>query len=87
MLAEISGDLRPVGAGYLVICLTTAWAATRDREQRERVLEWLCEYQSDFNHREISHLQQELQWTAEHLTLGDPLGLRQDMDCLDYLIS
>jgi hypothetical protein len=86
MLAAISGDLRPIGAGYLVICLTMAWAATRDREQRGRVLKWLCEYQSDFNHREISHLQQELQCTAEHLTLGDPLGLRQDLDYLDYLI-
>lgn len=87
MLAEISEDLRPVGSGYLIICLTTAWAATREPELKGRVLTWLCEYQTDFNNRQVSHLQQELQWTAEHLCLGDPLGLRQGLDYMDYLLD
>lgn len=86
MLAEISESLRPIGSGYLIVCLTTAWAATRDPEQRGRVLAWLHDYQSDFNYK-TSYMQQELQWTAEHLTLRDPLGLRQDLDYLDYLVG
>lgn len=87
MLAEISENLRPFGSGYLIICLTTAWAATREPELRGKVLKWLCEYQSDFNNWQVSHLQQELQWTAEHLCLGDPLGLRQELDYMDYLLD
>lgn len=86
MLVEISEDLRPIGSAYLIICLTTAWAASRDPGQRERVLAWLCDYQRDFNCRR-GCLQQELQWTAEHLALGDPLGLHQDLDYLDYLVG
>ncbi|CEO60783.1 hypothetical protein PMG11_05323 [Penicillium brasilianum] len=87
VLAETSENLRPVGSGYLIICLITAWAATRDPELRGRVFEWLCEYQSDFSSRQVSQFQQELQWTAEHLCLGDPLGLRQELDYMDYLLD
>lgn len=86
MLAEISEDLRPVGSGYLIICLTTAWAASRDVEQRGRVLRWLSDYQRDFNNWEVGRWTQDLRWTAEHLCLGDPLGLRQDGDYLDYMV-
>ncbi|GFF24757.1 uncharacterized transcriptional regulatory protein C1327.01c [Aspergillus udagawae] len=86
MLAEISEDLRPMGSGYLIICLTTAWAASRDIEQRGRVLTWLCDYQKDFNSWQFSRWQQDLKWTAEHLCLGDPLGLHQDVDYSGYLV-
>jgi hypothetical protein len=87
MLAEISEDLRPVGSGYLIICLTTAWAASRDVQQRGRVLGWLGDYQRDFNNWEVRRWWQDLRWTEEHLCLGDPLGLRQHGDYLDYLVS
>lgn len=86
MLVEISEDLRPIGSAYLIIALTTAWAASSDIEQRGRVLAWLCDYQKDFNYKG-GFLQQELLWTAEHLALGDPLGLHQDLDYLDYLVG
>lgn len=86
MLAEISEDLRPVGSGYLIICLTTAWAASQDLEQRGRVWAWLGEYQRDFNNWEDGRWEQDLRWTKEHLCLGDPLGLREDGDCFDSLV-
>lgn len=86
MLAEISEDLRPVGSGYLIVCLTTAWAASRDVQQRGRVWGWLRDYQRDFNNWEVRRWERDLRWTAEHLCLRDPLGLRQDGDYLDYLV-
>lgn len=86
MLVEISEDLRPIGSAYLVVALMTAWAASRDTEQRGRVLAWVCDYQRDFNYKR-GFLQQELLWTAEHLALGNPLGLHQDLDYLDYLVG
>lgn len=79
ILVEISENLRPIGSAYLMIALTTAWAASRDIEQTERILAWLWDYQRDFNYKR-GFLQQELLWTAEHLALGDPLGLHQDLD-------
>lgn len=86
MLVEISEDLRPIGSAYLIIALTAAWAASTDIEQRGRVFAWLCDYQRDFNYKR-GFLQQELLWTAEHLALGNPLGLHQDLDYLDYLVG
>ena len=86
MLAESSEDIRPVGSGYLIICLTTAWAASTDVEQRGRVVSWLCDYQRDFDNWHVSQWKQDLRWTAEHLCLRDPLGLKQDGDYSDYLV-
>ncbi|KAJ5168779.1 uncharacterized protein N7482_004373 [Penicillium canariense] len=80
MLAETSELLRPVGSGYLIICLTTAWAATKDPEQRARAMMWLHDYHSDFNFRQLDYLQKELEWTAGHLNLADSFQMHRDLE-------
>ncbi|KAJ5759272.1 hypothetical protein N7520_006428 [Penicillium odoratum] len=74
-LAERSVIYRPVGAGYLLICLSAAWAATSDTVLKAKLLVALNDYQADFRIRDPTHLTHELEWTAEHLRLGVPFGV------------
>ncbi|KAJ5287482.1 hypothetical protein N7478_003168 [Penicillium angulare] len=69
-LAERSMIYRPVGAGYLIICLTAAWAATSDSVLKGKLRVALNDYHGDFKVRDHFRMNQELEWTAEHLRLG-----------------
>lgn len=71
-LAERSNIHRPIGTGYLSICLVVAWAATMDQSLRDRIMGPLVEYSSDFKLRDSRYMRSELEWTAEHLRLGTP---------------
>ncbi|KAJ5810781.1 hypothetical protein N7447_010297, partial [Penicillium robsamsonii] len=46
--AELASRYRPIGAGYIPLCLVVAWAASDDPVQLARIEAILCEYQSDF---------------------------------------
>ena len=74
-LAERSEIYRPIGAGYLLICLSAAWAATNDPFLKARVMVVLNDYHSDFRVRDRTFMMRELEWTAEHLRLGVPFGV------------
>lgn len=74
-LAERSNIYRPIGTGYLAICLTAAWAATLDQGLRDRIMGPLVEYSSDFRLRDDAYMLSELRWTAEHLWLGTPFRI------------
>lgn len=71
-LAERSAMCRPIGSGYLLICLAVAWATTTDPLLRERLLDAVKDYNSDFGIRDTTCMLRELEWTAEHLRLGTP---------------
>lgn len=68
-LAERSSMYRPIGAGYLIVCLTAAWAATTDQQLRTRLMGPLVDYNADFKLRDSKYMLRELQLTAEHLRL------------------
>lgn len=72
-LAERSSMYRPIGAGYLIVCLTAAWAATPDQQLRTRLMGSLFDYNADFKLRDPKYILRELQLTAEHLRLGMPV--------------
>ncbi|KAJ5548181.1 transcriptional regulator family: Fungal Specific TF [Penicillium frequentans] len=74
-LAERSVIYRPVGAGYLLICLAAAWAATNDPMLKAKVMAALNDYREDFRVRDPVNLSHELEWTAEHLRLGVPFRI------------
>ncbi|KAJ6179022.1 hypothetical protein N7519_009483 [Penicillium mononematosum] len=46
--AELASCYRPVGAGYIPLCLVVAWAASDNLVQLARIEAILSEYQSDF---------------------------------------
>lgn len=46
--AELASCYRPLGAGYMPLCLVVAWAASNDLLQMTRIEAILAEYQSDF---------------------------------------
>ncbi|KAJ5501874.1 hypothetical protein N7463_004748 [Penicillium fimorum] len=46
--AELASCYRPVGAGYIPLCLVVAWAASDNPVQLARIEAILREYQSDF---------------------------------------
>lgn len=73
-LGERSNIYRPIGSGYLSICLVAAWAATRDQGLRDRIMGPLVEYTSDFRLRDPRYMWKELERTVEHLRLGTPFG-------------
>lgn len=74
-LAERSAIYRPVGAGYLLICLAAAWAATSDPLLKAKVKLVLNDYREDFRARDPVYMSHELEWTAEHLRLGVPFRI------------
>lgn len=48
IIAENMAKYRPLGAGFIPICLTAAWAATPDPEKQMRIRELILDYQTDF---------------------------------------
>ncbi|CAI7594455.1 unnamed protein product [Penicillium discolor] len=46
--AELASCYRPIGAGYIPLCLVVAWAASDNLVQLARIEAILSEYQSDF---------------------------------------
>ena len=74
-LADRSIIWKPIGTGYLILGFSAAWAATTDPLLRSKLLVAINEYGSDWRMRwDSNFLMNELQWTAEHLRLGTPLG-------------
>lgn len=71
-LAACSQIYRPIGSGYLLICLSAAWAAAPDPDLRGRVFEVLMDYHDDFKIRDSASMVQELERIADHLRLGTP---------------
>ncbi|KAJ5089905.1 transcriptional regulator family: Fungal Specific TF [Penicillium argentinense] len=69
-LAKRSVIWRPIGAGYLMICVSAAWAATSDESLQRRLLVHAKEFNNDFRIRDSLVLEKEMQWTKEHLCLG-----------------
>jgi hypothetical protein len=48
IIAEHMAQYRPLGAGFVPICLTAAWAATSDPEKQTKIREMILDYQTDF---------------------------------------
>lgn len=71
-LAANSQIHRPIGSGYLLICLSAAWAAAPDPILRGKVLVMLTDYHNDFRIRDSACMVRELETITEHLRLGTP---------------
>ncbi|KAJ5173146.1 hypothetical protein N7492_005739 [Penicillium capsulatum] len=74
-LAEASRAYRPIGAGYLLVALTVAWAAVPDPDLRDRIMVVLKDYHGDFKIRDSGCMIQELEGITEHLRLGTPFRI------------
>ena len=48
LIAEHMAQYRPLGAGFIPICLTAAWAATSDPDKQRKIQEMVLDYQTDF---------------------------------------
>ncbi|KAJ5316828.1 hypothetical protein N7508_001336 [Penicillium antarcticum] len=70
--AEESHVYRPVGAGYVILCLYAAWAATTDPQLRLSVELALLDYHGDFKNNRVTDLPRDLDWVSEHIWLGVP---------------
>ncbi|KAF7719629.1 Fungal Zn(2)-Cys(6) binuclear cluster domain-containing protein [Penicillium ucsense] len=79
-LNDESECLRPVGSGYMILCLTVAWVATTDLVQRETLTRWLYEYQHDFNFSQSVSLLKDLKRNSDHLRLGVEISLSNIVD-------
>jgi hypothetical protein len=72
--AAQSNVYRPVGAGYVILCLYAAWAATPDPQLRLSVELALLDYHDDFKHNPVTDLPYHLDCVSEHIWLGAPPG-------------
>jgi len=70
--AEESNMYRPVGAGYLIMCLAAAWAATTDPHLRLRVEATLIDYHGDFLIQNCPNIYHHLEWSRDNLWLASP---------------
>jgi hypothetical protein len=68
--AEESNMYRPVGAGYILMCLAAAWAATNDQKLRLRVEAILFDYHDDFLIQNGPNIYSHLEWSKDKLWLG-----------------
>ena len=68
--AQKSNMYRPVGAGYVIMCLSVAWAVTADPELRSMVETALIDYHGDFVTRDVVNIPRELEQASENLWLG-----------------
>ena len=85
VLAEKSMVYRPVGSGYLLFCLSAAWAAVADPGLRDRLMEYLRIMNDDFRIRDCASLPQELEVVAEHMRLRTPYRLRSERMASEWL--
>ncbi|KAI2717879.1 transcriptional regulator family: Fungal Specific TF [Penicillium roqueforti] len=68
--AQKSNVYRPVGAGYVIMCLSAAWAVTADPELRSMVEAALIDYHGDFVTRDVVNIPKELEQASVNLRLG-----------------
>ncbi|CAI7564620.1 unnamed protein product [Penicillium crustosum] len=68
--AQKSNVYRPVGAGYVIMCLSAAWAATSDPQLRSMVEVALIDYHGDFLNHTCVNIPRELERASENLWLG-----------------
>ncbi|KAF4763718.1 hypothetical protein HAV15_001717 [Penicillium sp. str.  len=68
--AQKSNVYRPVGAGYVIMCLSAAWAATSDPQLRFMVEVALIDYHGDFVNQNCVNIPRELERASENLWLG-----------------
>ena len=61
---------RPVGAGYVIMCLSAAWAVTTDPQLRSMVEVALIDYHGDFVTQDGVNIPRELEQASENLWLG-----------------
>ncbi|CAG7984541.1 unnamed protein product [Penicillium olsonii] len=69
--AEESNMFRPVGAGYNIMCLAAAWAATTDSQLRLQVEASMLDYYGDFSINNRPHLYEHLELARSNLWLAD----------------
>lgn len=72
--AAQSNVYRPVGAGYVILCLYAAWAATPDPQLSLSVELALLDYHGDFKNNRGTGLPGDLDFVSEHIWLGVPPG-------------
>ncbi|KAJ5515671.1 transcriptional regulator family: Fungal Specific TF, partial [Penicillium freii] len=59
--AQKANMYRPVGAGYVIMCLSAAWAVTADPQLRSMVEVALIDYHGDFVNRSCVDIRRELE--------------------------
>lgn len=69
-LAKRSVIWKPIGAAYVVVCVSSAWAATSDPVLRARLFDVAIDFNNDFHLRDPRVLEREMLHTTEHLRLG-----------------
>lgn len=67
--AQEGNMFRPVGAGYIIMCLASAWAATTDPLLRLEVESYLLDYYGDFSMLHEPQLYQHLEWSRGNIWL------------------
>jgi hypothetical protein len=78
--AQESNMFRPVGAGYVMMCLAAAWAAATDPQLRFRVETCLLDYQGDFSIHNQPSLNRHLEWARGNLWLGSSIKKTMVLD-------
>lgn len=73
--AQKSNMYRPVGAGYVIMCLSAAWAVTADTHLRSMVEATLIDYHGDFMTHNDVNIPRELERASENLRLGSTAQL------------
>jgi hypothetical protein len=68
--AQKSNMHRPVGAGYVLLCLSAAWVVTEDPQLRSMVEAALFDYHGDFVAHHGAKISRELERVKENLWLG-----------------
>lgn len=76
--AQESNMFRPVGAGYNLMCLAAAWAATTDSQLRLQVEASMFDYYGDFSVNNRPYLYEHLELARDNLWLGSPIVPRVD---------
>ncbi|KAJ5129600.1 uncharacterized protein N7515_005639 [Penicillium bovifimosum] len=77
--AQVSNIYRPVGAGYILMCLSAAWAVTADPQLRSMVEATFTDYQGDFVSHSGVNISQELELASQKLWLGSNARLRSGL--------
>lgn len=71
-LARRATIYRPIGSGYLILCLAAAWGGTTDPQMRSTLESVMDDYQQDFRLHNPINIRSELEWIAQHMRLGLP---------------
>jgi hypothetical protein len=69
-LAKRSVIWKPIGAAYIVVCVSSAWAATSDPVLRAKLFAVAIDFNNDFHVRDARVFEREMLHTTEHLRLG-----------------